>query len=145
MVDVVGVVEGVEEKITYKTSAYQEQRDVVRLVVRNAFKTVKVSFWADHIAIVEQLQLHRKQPILIQDIKKKKSIFLDFISESSITLLDQDPDLRDTLAALLPPFEEAPDPTSVSQLLEVCSLEPYSAKVRSLTYPSSDEGWRFRA
>lgn len=53
IVDVVGVVEGIEEKTTYRNSnAYQEQRDVVRLAIRNAFKTVKVSFWADHIAII---------------------------------------------------------------------------------------------
>lgn len=66
MVDVVGVVEGIEERISYKnTNTYQEQRDVVRLAIKNAFKTVKISFWADHIAIVENLQLQRKQPILI--------------------------------------------------------------------------------
>jgi hypothetical protein len=109
MVDVIGVVEGIEEKITYKNSnTYQEQRDVVRLSIRNAFKTVKISFWADHIAIIENLQLQRKQPVLIEDIKKKKSIFLDFISESNILLLDEEPELKERFAHLLPPFEEAP-------------------------------------
>jgi hypothetical protein len=134
MVDVIGVVEGIEEKITYRNSnTYQEQRDVVRLSIRNAFKTVKISFWADHIGIIENLQLQRKQPILIEDIKKKKTIFLDFISESNIIILDEDPDLKERFAAFLPPFEEAPDPVSIKELLEVCSLEPYSTKVRHLT------------
>jgi hypothetical protein len=118
MVDVIGVVEGIEEKITYKNSnTYQEQRDVVRLSIRNAFKTVKISFWADHIAIIENLQLQRKQPVLIEDIKKKKSIFLDFISESNILLLDEEPELKERFAHLLPPFEEAPEPGNIRELL----------------------------
>jgi hypothetical protein len=61
---------------------------VVRLIIRNAFKTVKISLWADHIQIIQNLQLQRKQPILLEDIKKKKTYFLDYISESNIILLD---------------------------------------------------------
>jgi len=89
MVDVIGVVEDIEDKITYKNAnTFQEQRDVVRLVIRNAFKTVRISFWADHINILKGLNLQRKQPILIQDIKKKKTIFLDYVPESNIIMLD---------------------------------------------------------
>ena len=81
MVDVIGVVEDIQEKITYKNAnTYQQQRDVVRLVVRNAYKTIKISFWADHINLLNNYNLQKKQPILIEDIKKKKSVFLDFIS-----------------------------------------------------------------
>ena len=61
-------------------NTFQEQRDVVRLIVRNAFKTVRINFWADHINILNNLNLRKKQPIIVEDIKKKKSIFLDYIS-----------------------------------------------------------------
>lgn len=90
MVDVIGVVEEVEEKITYKNAnTFQEQRDVVRLVIRNGLKTVKISFWADHINLLNSFSLKKKQPILIEDVKKKKSVFLDFMAESNIILLDE--------------------------------------------------------
>jgi len=70
----------------------------VRLVVRNSFKTIKISFWADHIQILNSLNLQKNQPILLTDIKKKKSIFLDFIPESNIVLLDQNLDLKSLFA-----------------------------------------------
>jgi hypothetical protein len=89
MVDVVGVVEDIEDKMTYKNAnTLQEGRDVVRLVIRNAFKTARISFWADNINVLKGLNLQRKQPILILDIKKKKTIFLDYVPESNIILLD---------------------------------------------------------
>ena len=91
MVDVIGVVQEIEDKITYKNAnTFQEQRDVVRLIIRNAFKSVKISFWADHINLLNGFNLKKKQPIIIEDIKKKKTVFLDFISESNIILLDED-------------------------------------------------------
>jgi len=81
MVDVIGYVEEIEDTITYKNvNTFQEQRDVKRLIIKNAFKTVKISFWADHINILNNLNLQRKQAIIIEDIKKKKTIFLDFIT-----------------------------------------------------------------
>ena len=71
-------------------NTFQEQRDVVRLIVRNAFKTVRINFWADHINILNNFNFRKKQPIIIEDIKKKKSIFLDYIAESNIIMLDED-------------------------------------------------------
>jgi hypothetical protein len=89
MVDIVGIVEDIEDKISYKNAnTFQEQRDVVRLVIRNIFKTARVSFWADNINVLKGLNLRRKQPILIQDIKKKKTIFLDYVAESNIVMLE---------------------------------------------------------
>ena len=63
---------------------------MVRLIIRNAFKTVRINFWADQINILNNLNLKKKQPIIIQDIKKKKSIFLDYIPESNLIILDED-------------------------------------------------------
>lgn len=102
--DVVGVVEEIEERASYKNAnTLQEQRDVVRLIVRNAFKTVKISFWADHINLLNSYHLAKKQPILLEDIKKKKTVFLDFMAESNLLLLDPQDSLWDTISPLLPP------------------------------------------
>lgn len=51
------------------------------------------------------MQLHRKQAILLEDIKKKKTFFLDYISESNIILLDDDPELKERFAEFMPPVE----------------------------------------
>lgn len=59
------------------------------------------------------MQLHRKQAILLEDIKKKKTFFLDYISESNIILLDDDPELKERFAEFMPPVEESPEPTCV--------------------------------
>ena len=118
MVDVIGIVEEVEEKITYKNAnTFQEQRDVVRLIIRNAFKSVKISFWADHINLLNGFNLKKKQPILIEDIKKKKTVFLDFISESNIIVLDEESQIMEEFSNFFPPAQEAPDPTNVKELL----------------------------
>jgi hypothetical protein len=132
-VDVVGVVEEIEERASYKNAnTLQEQRDVVRLIVRNAFKTVKISFWADHINLLNSFHLAKKQPILLEDIKKKKTVFLDFMAESNLLLLDPNDPLWDTLEPLLPPAHEAPEPTNVRELLDVYEAEPFNSKVRTL-------------
>ena len=141
MVDVIGLVGDIEQKITYKNAnTFQEQRDVVRLVLYNSHKTVKISFWADHIHILESMNLRKKQAIVLEDIKKKKSVFLDFTAESNILLLDNHPHLKEQLESLLPPEQEAPDPTNVQELLEVYELEPYSNKIRTLRYSFIDSG-----
>ena len=106
MVDVIGIVEEIEEKITYKNvNTFQEQRDVVRLIIRNAFKSVKISFWADHITFMNSYNLKKKQPILIEDIKKKKTVFLDFISESNIIVLDEESELMEEFRSFFPPAQ----------------------------------------
>lgn len=60
------------------------------MIIRNVLKTVKISFWADHINLLNSFNLKKKQPILIEDIKKKKSVFLDFMAESNIIVLDEE-------------------------------------------------------
>lgn len=42
---------------------------------------------------------------MLEDIKKKKTFFLDYISESNIVLLDEDPDLKERFAEFMPPAE----------------------------------------
>lgn len=78
------------------------QREVVRVVVRNVLKTVKISFWSDQLKTLEQAGFRKKQMVLFEDIKKKKSIFLDFTGDSNFIDLDSDLDLKASFAQLLP-------------------------------------------
>lgn len=48
------------------------------MIVRNKFKTVKINFWAEQIKIIGALRLKKRDAIVLEDIKKKKSIFLDY-------------------------------------------------------------------
>lgn len=54
-VDVIGVVEDIEEKATYSTEA----KSVIRMVVKNRFKSIKISFWTDQIRNFESLNLQK--------------------------------------------------------------------------------------
>lgn len=65
-----------------------ETRQVIRIVVRNIYKTVKVSFWAEQINTYKNAKLRRRDAIILEDIKKKKNLFLDFTHESSIIKLE---------------------------------------------------------
>jgi hypothetical protein len=50
----------------------------VRIVLRNRLKIVKISFWAEQIKVLKAMCLKPKDPIIFEDIKKKKNMFLDF-------------------------------------------------------------------
>ena len=59
-VDVIGVVEDVEEKATYGQNgphSNSERRSVVRVVVKNRHKFVRISFWTDQLPTLESLNL----------------------------------------------------------------------------------------
>ena len=105
-VDVIGIVEDIEEKTSYSQSNSQDSREVVRIILRNKFKVVKVSFWAEQIKILKALNLYRKEPLLLEDIKKKKNMFLDFTFESSVFRLKDDKNLLQYLENLLPEPQE---------------------------------------
>lgn len=64
------------------------------MVVRNKFKTVKINFWAEQIKVIVALKLKKRDAIVLEDIKKKKNIFLDYQYESSILKLDDVPTLK---------------------------------------------------
>ena len=74
-VDVIGVVEEIDDQALYIEDV---SKRVVRLTVRNIFKTVKVSFWSDQIQAYKNANIQLKQAIIFQDIKKKKNKFLDY-------------------------------------------------------------------
>lgn len=56
-------------------------------MIRNKFKIVKVSFWADQLKNLLRLNLKKGETILIEDVKKKKLVFLDYSSESTLIKL----------------------------------------------------------
>jgi hypothetical protein len=85
---VIGIVDEIDDKITYKNiHSFQEERNVVRVTVRNTVKSVKVSFWAEQIKILESSNLKKYDEIIMLDLKKKKNIFLDFTIESNLIKL----------------------------------------------------------
>lgn len=85
-------------------------------MVRNTHKTVKISFWAEQIKALRAIKLRRREPIVLEDIKKKKNMFLDFTYESSVIKLDDDPELKNELSGLLPQPEEREDPKNIAEL-----------------------------
>jgi len=81
MVDIVGVIEDIEEKTNYgvkEIGDQKEQKEVIRVVIRNKFKTVKVNFWSDQLRNLSKLNLKKGEVIIFEDIRKKKQVFLDF-------------------------------------------------------------------
>ena len=79
VVDVIGIVDQIQDKITYKNlHSFQEEREVVRVTIRNTSKSIKISFWADQIKVLESFQVKKHDQIILCDVKKKKNIFLDF-------------------------------------------------------------------
>jgi hypothetical protein len=61
---------------------------VVRVIVRNKFKTVPINFWAEQIKVLSSLKLKKREAVIFEDIKKKKNIFFDFQYESTVIKLE---------------------------------------------------------
>lgn len=58
------------------------------MVIRNKFKTVKVSFWSDQLKNLLRFNLKKGEVIFLEDVRKKKIVFLDYSTESTLTKLD---------------------------------------------------------
>lgn len=83
----IGIVEDVEEKTFYGVKAVAEgteSKEVIRVVIRNKFKTVKISFWSDQLRNLAKYNLKKGEVVIIQDVKKKKIVFLDYSVESTL-------------------------------------------------------------
>ena len=61
---------------------------MVRVIVRNKFKTVPINFWAEQIKVLSSLKLKKREAVIFEDIKKKKNIFFDFQYESTVIKLE---------------------------------------------------------
>ena len=75
---------------------------MVRLVIRNIYKSVKVSFWAEQISCFQNAKFKKRDPIILEDIRKKKNTFFDFTHESSIIRLDDCNEIKVMFDHLLP-------------------------------------------
>jgi hypothetical protein len=60
---------------------------VIRVVIRNKFKTVKISFWSDQLKNLTRYNLKKGEVVIVEDVKKKKIVFLDFSTESVLLRL----------------------------------------------------------
>jgi len=57
-------------------------------VIKNKFKSIRISFWTDQIKVLESFNLKKKDIIIIEDIKKKQSKYYDFGFESNLIQLN---------------------------------------------------------
>ena len=59
-IDVIGIVEDIENKITYNNNNQIDNKSVIRVVVRNKYKSIRISFWTDQMKNLESFQLQKK-------------------------------------------------------------------------------------
>lgn len=128
-VDVFGVVEDVEERTDYSP---QDSKSVIRVVLRNRLKCVRISFWTDQFRTLESFQLQRGEAVVIEDVRKKQSKYYDFGFESHLLQLAAHPALARLTAPLLPALHEQPDPANIRQLLGLFASEPANGRLRSI-------------
>jgi hypothetical protein len=104
-VDIVGVVEDIEEKTSYgmkNVGDTAENKEVIRVVVKNKFKVVKISFWSDQLKNLAKYSLKKGEVVIIEDVKKKKIVFLDYSLESTLIKLQPETELYKKVSHLLP-------------------------------------------
>jgi hypothetical protein len=98
------MVDDIEKKATY--TPYNETKSVIRIVIKNRFKSIKISFWTDQIKNFETFNLKKKECIIIEDIRKKHSKYYDFSFESSLIHLHEFPFLQDRFKDIFPVVTE---------------------------------------
>lgn len=74
----IGIVDDIEEKTTYNPNNPNDNKSVIRVVLRNRFKCIKISFWSDQMKTLESFNLKKKESIIIEDVRKKQSKYYDF-------------------------------------------------------------------
>ena len=70
--------EDIENKITYNNNNQIDNKSVIRVVVRNKYKSIRISFWTDQMTNLESFHLHKKDAIIFEDVRKKQSKYYDF-------------------------------------------------------------------
>lgn len=137
MVDIVGVVEDIEEKTNYgikEIGDQKEVKEVIRVVIRNKFKTVKINFWSDQLKNLSKLNLKKGEAVIIEDVRKKKLVFLDFSVESSVIRLLPDSELYHNLSPLFPEYHDYGQPINVAAIYNIQQLDRYNTKVHTIKY-----------
>jgi hypothetical protein len=124
-VDVVGVIEDIEEKTFYgmkNVGEAKESKEVIRVVIRNKFKTVKVSFWSDQLKNLLRFNLKKGEVIFLEDVRKKKIVFLDYSTESTLTKLEPNCELYLKLQQFLPQQVDYAKPINIQALYSIQSF-----------------------
>jgi hypothetical protein len=88
-------------------------------VIRNKFKLAKVSFWSDQLKNLLKYNLKKGEIIFIEDVKKKKHVFLDYSTESTLVKLEPNTELFEKMKHLLPEQVEYPQPINIQSLYEI--------------------------
>lgn len=111
--DVIGIVEDIEDKTTYNSNNQIDYKSVIRVVVRNKYKSIRISFWTDQMKNLESFNLKKKEAIVFEDVRKKQSKYYDFGFESSLLKVSEHPEIMEKYQDLLPPIVEEHEPTNI--------------------------------
>ena len=88
-------------------------------MIRNKFKTVKVSFWSDQLKALTRLGLKKGEAVIFEDVKKKKTVFLDFSVESTVIRLPPESELYRKIQAFLPLISDYANPTCIAEVHKI--------------------------
>lgn len=103
-------------------------------MIRNKFKTVKINFWSDQLKNLSKLNLKKEEVVIIEDVRKKKLVFLDFSVESTVIRMRPDEPLYTKLAHLLPECHDYAKPINIASIYEIQQLDKYNTKVHTIRY-----------
>ena len=79
-----------------------DTKSVIRVVLKNKFKSIRISFWTDQMKNFENFNLKKKEFIIIEDIRKKQGKYYDFSLESTLINLAEFPFLKEKFQDLFP-------------------------------------------
>ena len=105
---------------------------MIRIVVRNRVKSIRISFWSDQIRNFETFNLKRKEWIIVEDIKRKHSKYYDFTFESNLIHLAEFPFLMERFKKVFPPPAEEIAPNNVKELELLFLEDPGNTKLQTI-------------
>lgn len=137
-VDVIGIVEDIEDKTTYNSNNQMDYKSVIRVVVRNKHKCIRISFWTDQMKTLDGFQLKKKEPVVFEDVRKKQSKYYDFGFESTLLRFSERPELMEKYEDLIPSIVQEVEPQNIKELSKLYEEESNNSRLRTITYPSSN-------
>jgi hypothetical protein len=131
---VIGIVDDIEEKTSYNPNNPNDNKSVIRVVLRNKYKSVKISFWSDQMKNLDSFNLKKKDCIIIEDVRKKQSKYYDFGFESTLIRLSEHPFLKEKYQDILPEPIDDVEPQNIKELSRIYEEDPTNSKLRTITY-----------
>lgn len=80
---------------------------------------MKVNFWSDQLKNLSRLNLKKGEVVIVEDVRKKKLVFLDFSLESTVVRLHPDSEAYLRVAELLPEQHDYAQPINVSCIYSI--------------------------